>query len=292
MKLNGGLGNQMFQYAVAYALAEKNGDNIKLDLSGFVESENQTYREFALGTFNLSFNSEASHHEVYKYKYKCGIFSMLLKFVKRKILKKYYEDWHPEVLDWKGDLYLDGYFQSENYFLGIVDKIRSEFSLKPKYRNQLDSWESILKGRISVSIHVRRGDYVSDPKASRIHNICNINYFNNALTYLRNCIGKFTLIVFSDDISWVKDNLNFTEDVFYISGQADNSRGVLNPSQEVALMAMCSHHIISNSTFSWWGAFLNPSNNKIVCAPSVWNRSKIYTHSNIIPKSWIKIPID
>ena len=292
MKLNGGLGNQMFQYAVAYALAEKNADYIKLDLSGFAESQKQTYREFGLGSFNLSFSSVASQYEVNKFKYEHGIFSILLKFIKRNIFKKYYEDWHPEVLDWRGDFYLDGYFQSENYFLDIADKIKSEFSLQPVYQEQLDNWSSQLKGSVTVSIHVRRGDYVSDPIASRIHNICDVNYFNNALTYLRNKIGRFTLVVFSDDIIWVKNNLNFTEDVFYVTGQADVFEVALNPSQEVALMARCSHHIISNSSFSWWGAFLNRSNNKIVCAPSLWSKSKIHTHPNIVPDSWIKIPVD
>ncbi|WAW09109.1 alpha-1,2-fucosyltransferase [Oxalobacter vibrioformis] len=293
VRLKGGLGNQLFQYAVGFALAKKNKDQFKMDLSGYHgQDKRRPYvRSPDIMQFSVS-ASVASEEEVQRFRNPFGLASRVFRVVSQKVFKKYYTDWHWEIMNQKGNVYLEGFFQCEKYFVDCFDELSKEFLLQENLNADIEPIVNLIKSMHSpVSLHIRRGDYVSDPRISALHNICGIDYYETALACLKDQIGYYDLVVFSDDIEWVRNNLNLSENTYYVSGQKGVSGSVINASQELTLMSMCKHHIIANSTFSWWGAYLNQRQGKIVMAPGLWNRSKDYSHKNIIPPGWQQIPI-
>jgi len=292
VRLNGGLGNQLFQYAVAYSLAIKNQDVMKIDLI------NQSYFGYSAspsGHEVMNFNIQAqiaSADEVESFRTPYGALSSIKRIFNQKVLKRYYHDWHPEIMALKGDVYLDGYFQSSQYFSQVSDQLCQEFTLnRSLITNCLDICNLINKERCSVSVHVRRGDYVNNPRNKVLRDICSPDYFYEAINRLELEFNDVTLIVFSDDIEWVKNNLTWKANTIFISDMLGRNRGSLSASEELFLMSNCHHNIISNSTFSWWGAYLNQNKKKMVIAPSLWNRSQIFNHKNIIPTGWILVPV-
>ncbi|MBU3580976.1 alpha-1,2-fucosyltransferase [Polynucleobacter sp. AP-Capit-er-40B-B4] len=291
VRLNGGLGNQMFQYATGFMLAFKNDDVLKLDISGYqnIENRRQIYRNLDIKDFTIT-AAIASPQEVSQAKNPLGSLSKILRLLEQKIFKRYYIDWHPEILKKVGNIYLDGYFQSEKYFIGNENLIRAEFSLKSDlYKNILPLIDDIKNKPVSVSLHVRRGDYVEDPRARRQHLVCDISYYERAVSEMQKKYPNLHLYIFSDDPQWVRNSLSFNADVTYISAN-ENMRIDLKPSQEMVLMSKCDHHIISNSSFSWWGAYLNKAENKTILAPDIWNRGPV-PQINILPEGWIKFPV-
>lgn len=290
VRINGGLGNQLFQYAAACSLASKNNDILKIDVLGYQPSRNQKqiYRNLDITDFSIS-AAIATSEEVNKIKNRWGFLSKVLRLFRQKILKLYYVDWHPEILDQAGNIYLDGYFQSEKYFLGRVDQILGEFTLKPDLCNEIEPIVQLIQSKpISVSLHIRRGDYVENPKTMQYHLVCDIEYYERAIAYMQQKYSNLHLFIFSDDPDWVKKNLSVTHATFISSDKgAENS---LKPSQELVLMSKCDHHILSNSSFSWWGAYLNQSTCKTVLVPDIWNNGYI-SQLNIAPESWLRFPV-
>lgn len=290
-QLSGGLGNQMFQYAAGLSLARHNADVLTLDTTGFASQaeRRETDREYSLADFRVT-ASVLDDAEVLKYKYPYKIFSKGQRFFQKRILRKFNQDWHPEIYKKTGRVYLDGYFQTEKHFANIVDEVHKEFQLKSEHLKALGGLfkEIDADPRIPVSLHVRRGDYVSNPKNARVFDVCTPNYFRNAIQNLTQQIGAMRLIVFSDDIDWVHNNIPLPEGSLFISGKTGSNGQLLRPSQEMELMKHCQHNIISNSTFSWWGAYLNPRPDKIVIAPARWNKNSVVHHQNIIPKGWVR----
>lgn len=278
VNLKGGLGNQMFQYATGRSISIKNKTQFKLDISGYSNEKYlkpETPREYELKDFNIEENI-ASKEEVRKLKYPFGIISKACRFFNKKVLKKYFSDFHPEILK-KKNYYLDGFWQSEKNFLEIRKALLNDFKL----RKTLD--DSVIKTN-SLSIHIRRGDYVTNSSANNYHGSLSINYYKEAFDFI--CKNKKieNVYIFSDDTNWVKENFSFIDlPIIYISDL--NYR----PSEEIILMSKCDHNIIANSSFSWWGAWLNQNPDKIVVAPSKWLKNGDGPHKNIIPESWIRI---
>jgi len=293
VRLNGGLGNQLFQYAAAFALEKKNFDIFKIDNSELLSpaSRGQVSRKFSLGNFRIS-AQVASIEEIRRVRYPLGLLSYLYKMFQKKILRKYYVDWHPETQNLKGNIYLDGYFQSEKYFLEYSSELLNELVLSEDSKKEAESILFVLENHNpTVALHIRLGDYVSNPRVSKSHNICGKEYFDNAINYFRQELGNFSLIIFSDDVSWVKNNMQFPVYCTYIADIAHRLGINLNESQEMIVMSRCDHQIISNSSFSWWGAYINKAPNKIVVAPDIWTKGSI-SQSNILPSSWIRMPIN
>lgn len=291
IRLNGGLGNQLFQYAAAYSLASKNNDLLKIDVAGYQTDTNQKqiYRNLDIADFSISAEI-ASPVEVKKTKNRWGSFSKLLRLFRQKILKLYYVDWHPAILNQVGNIYLDGYFQSEKYFLGRFDRIVEEFTLKTDLYKEIEPIVNGIQSKpISVSLHIRRGDYAENPKTMKHHLVCDVGYYERAIKYMQQKFPSLHLFIFSDDPDWVKKNLFLGEHTTFIS----SSKGIKNslrPSQELVLMSKCNHHIISNSSFSWWGAYLNQSASKTVLVPDIWNNGYI-AQPNIAPEGWVRFPV-
>ncbi len=281
VKLYGGLGNQMFQYAAGRALSLRNLDTLKLDLSWFKNVGNDAERPFRLNVFDIKVD-EVSEAEIKNFIPKNKLFRILGLYDHRKYIKERHFDFDPNLLNLEGDVYLDGYWQSEKYFQDFAHQIREDFRLKlPLSVAAQEMKERICRVENSVAVHIRRGDYVRNPKTFLYHGVCPLEYYEKALSYLRRKVGDVTLFVFSDEIEWAKGQKLFENAIFVSSPE-------LQDYEEMYLMSLCRHNVIANSSFSWWGAWLNRNENKIVVAPKRWFNVTKDT-SNLIPRDWIRV---
>jgi len=180
------------------------------------------------------------------------------------------------------DCYLSGYWQSENYFKDIKEIIRKDFKFRQKLTDQnLMIAKQILSSN-SVSLHIRRGDYITN--ADSVHSNCTVDYYTRAMDYFDSKLSNPIYFIFSDDIEWVKKNLKIRNEHKFIN----HNKG-LNSHNDMHLMSLCRHNIIANSSFSWWGAWLNSNREKIVVAPEKWFKYDELSARDIIPSSWVTI---
>lgn len=288
----GGMGNQLFQYAIGRSLAEKNSNcKMKMDITGyFDQSGGITPRSYALGVFNIGENFSDKKEII---QIKGGVYgfvsSLVCRFKKNKTEEKdtFFREprfsFSPEILKIKGDAYLEGYWQTEKYFQDVEDVIRREFTLKKEFSIEDKEITKEIKNSNAVSLHIRRGDYVANASTSKFHGICGLEYYANAVGIIGEKVKNPVIYIFSDDIEWVKKNLKIDYPVRYVSD------GILKDYEELMLMSYCKHNIIANSSFSWWGAWLNNYPEKIVIAPRQWFADQSVDTSDVIPGEWIKI---
>lgn len=284
VKILGGLGNQMFQYAYAKALQQK-GYDVKLDIS-----EYETYKlhgGYQLDKYAIDIKL-ANNIEVGKF-YKSDFLSQVLyrlNFMSKNV--NYVESlvYDEGLLKLEDNSLIEGYFQSEKFFLEIREELLVAFSIK----NTLSNYTNKIKNKInltknSCSLHIRRGDYVSNSDANKVHGTCDLDYYKNAMQKIENFIGTVSYFIFSDDIVWVKENLKISNAIYI-----ENLESRI-PHEDIYLMSLCQHNIIANSSFSWWGAWLNQHDEKIVIAPKRWFADKeLFKQSDdIVCKSWIKL---
>jgi hypothetical protein len=284
VNLKGGIGNQMFQYALGRKLALKNNDVLKIDTAGLARANDigDIYRPFSLDAFNID-KHIATPEEVQKIKYPYGIVSKGLRYLRFKLSKDKNTMFRASVLGQTGDIFLDGYWQSPLYFNDIRDTLITEFSLLQPLSEAVQSYKQQIEGGVSVSIHVRRGDYAKNPQVLKEFGICEAKYYQAAIGHIKAQTQNPTFFVFSDDIEWVKENLPLPASAVFVKDAA------LRDVDELALMTICHHNIIANSSFSWWGAWLNRHEDKIVIAPTPWFEIAPFD-KNLIPKTWIQIP--
>lgn len=284
LNLKGGLGNQMFQYALGRTLSLKNNDVLKLEVNGLDRANKigDIYREFGLGNFHIEKNI-ATTREVQVLKYPYGIFSKGWRWINARVLKRTYVVFDSNVLNWKGSVFLDGYFQSPRYFETIRDTLLSNFTLVQPLSPAGATFAAQMKSTTSVSIHVRRGDYVKNPRVLAEFGVCSTSYYQAAIARVNEAHPNPTFFIFSDDIAWVRDNLDVGENAVLVSDPT------ITDYHELVLMSHCAHNIIANSTFSWWGAWLNQNPDKIVIAPTPWFESALFD-KNLIPHTWIQLP--
>lgn len=272
VELQGGLGNQMFQYAAGHALARRTGASLRLDVGHFARFDKRHYLLDCYGV-PAQISQEASpgawrglaHSLAVRASRKLGLPTRVL-----------YGGWQIYIqpgfhFDAAFDtltppVHLDGYFQSERYFGAVGDEIRDLFTIRvpasPGFAAQRDA---IAAAAWPVSVHVRRGDYISDPVVREVHGMCDDEYYRAAITSAeRLCGGSPTYFVFSDDLPRARELLRDLHDAVYVDSDAER------PWEDMALMAACRTHIIANSSFSWWGAWLDPRPDKQVIAPRQW----------------------
>lgn len=285
VNLKGGLGNQMFQYALGRKLSLANEDTLMLDTAGLIRAQESgdVSRPFALDAYRIS-GTVASPERAARARYPYGTLSKLAHVFRTKLLRKMQIGWEPALLHAHGDAYLDGYFQSPKYFDDIRATLLKDFTLKAKPSTAAQKFQIALRGKESVSVHIRRGDYVSNVKIQKAYGICSSDYYREAIKEIGRRVPSPSWFVFSDDILWVKEHLAFPGEVTYVSGQG------ISDAEELMLMATCKHNIIANSSFSWWGAWLNQNPDKIVIAPDPWFDSKKDNHKDLIPDSWMRAP--
>ncbi len=287
IKLIGGLGNQMFQYATGKKVGLKYDAVLKFDIGGLRNNSGITPRNYALGFFNIQENF-ANEKEIEKLKGNAGgkIFHIMQKlgiWKKKRFIVEPKFSFNPEVLDIGDDSYLQGYWQTEKYFKDIEGVIRKEFTLKKEFSIEEKEMTKEIKNTNAISLHIRRGDYIAHAETNKFHGICSLDYYEKAIKQVAEKTENPVFFIFSDDIEWVKQNLKIDFPTIYVSD------GILKDYEELMLMSYCKHNIIANSSFSWWGAWLNANPNKIVIAPKQWFAEKSVGTSDIIPETWTRI---
>lgn len=270
VNIKGGLGNQMFQYACGRALALKNATGLSLVRS---QHSRDISRPFSLTHFNLKAEIISGR--------KSPFFLKLKERLKQKITGDFHVGFDPKVLQLGATAYLDGYFQSELYFKDYEESIREDFTLKePLSGNKTVIADIIRNDPNAVSVHVRRNDYLTHPDFG---GIATREYYNRAIERLQENIPTARFYVFSDDIAWCQTELISLKDATFVSNPE------LKDFEEMFLMTLTKHHIIANSSFSWWGAWLGQNPNKVVIAPERWSNLNEDWYRDIIPEKWIRV---
>lgn len=293
VKLQGGLGNQMFQYALGRSLSLHLSTSLKLDLSFLLDrtpTESQVFRNYELSIFKIDI-SFASLEE--SKKYTCHYDSkprLLFGKLQRKVADyRFYKEkkftFNPEVFEFKNNTYLDGFWQSPKYFNSIKNTILKDFSFRDDLPDTLTTLANEIKNSNSICLHVRRADYVSHPNAKTFHGVKGIDYFNAAISLIAQALTDIKIYVFSDDISWCVQNLKFEFTTTFVEYEYPYGES----KDYFRLMKLCKHFIIPNSSFSWWAAWLNQNPQKIVIAPKKWFNDPMIDTSDLIPDAWIRI---
>ena len=284
----GGLGNQMFQYAAARHLSLKLASDLKVDISDF--SGYKLHQGFELDRlFNIDAKPALDEDVskiigVQKYNLMRRILrKRQLKYLRHKnyIVEPHFNYW--DGVNYLNDnSYLDGYWQSERYFDDNADKIRAEFTFKIPFSKINSEIAAHILQVNAISLHVRRGDYVTNPKNAYI-GFCSLDYYKAAINQMISKIKDPIFFIFSDDIAWVKNNLLFANQAVFV----DHNKNT-ESYNDMRLMSLCKHHIIANSSFSWWGAWLNTNPDKLVIAPKNWFRNGI-NDKDLIPVEWMRL---
>jgi hypothetical protein len=297
----GGLGNQMFQYAAAKSLATRHGVSVAFDLSGY---RTDPLRSFLLDNLQIPEGAEdgivaaeprsARRLAAVRWRNRAQRVSLRLGLGSLPQLSETYAQpgfqFDPRFAELEAPVALFGYFQSERYFADISGKLREYFQPRCALSAAAQTAaEKIASSELPVSLHVRRGDYVTSEATARVHGALEASYYQKSLSLLQGIIGReITIFVFSDDAAEAERVLSFVPEANLVPVRGDPHR----PWEDLALMARCRHHVIANSSFSWWGAWLNPSVDKIVVAPRQWFSAEMLRHYNtcdLYPESWILI---
>jgi hypothetical protein len=180
--------------------------------------------------------------------------------------------------------YLDGYWQSENYFSAVAEIIRHDFTLAaPMSARRADIFRQIA-GCNAVAVHVRRGDYADNPRIALSHGTCPPEWHRETMGRMAAAVGDPTFFVFSDSPGWARANLPDDWPAIFVDPGLDG-----RDAEDIHLMAACRHQIIANSTFSWWGAWLNPRPDKRVIAPKRWFNQATHDTRDLIPSGWERV---
>ena len=286
-RIRGGLGNQMFQYAAARRLAKQHATDVKLHL--WLDG---SPRRFGLSAFRIS-SRVASPREVGRmignglhHRMERRLRSTLrLSPRDVQLPEKDPFQFDPEALKAPGDVYMYGYWQSEKYFSDAEPVIRTEFQLTRQLRDDLHPLLHNIENENAVSLHIRRGDYVVGSDQDPLHYPCDLSYYRRAVEYIARAVPNPRIFVFSDDPGWVQQNLQLSLPMTMVSHQNHTE-----DFEELHLMSRCRHHIIANSTFSWWGAWLNSNRDKIVVAPKQWYRKESGVDlRDRVPSEWVQL---
>lgn len=284
IKIFGGLGNQLFQYAAGRSLAIANNCELKLDLSWF-ELFN-LHNGYELGRFPI----KAEIASVYDVSRLTGNQTRWMKALRRKIgfnNKAHFIEpsfsFCSDFNNLSSPMFIEGYWQSYKYFESVFPIICAELKpISPLSDASATVAEQILMTQ-AISIHVRRGDYVANQAINKVHGFIGLEYYLIAIQHIKKNVALPHFFVFSDDMEWAINHLGLQDNVTFVShntGSASN--------EDMQLMSLCKHNIIANSSFSWWGAWLNQNQNKMVIAPKRWFNNQTNT-PDLIPSQWVVI---
>lgn len=275
IKMTGGLGNQMFIYAMYLDMHKRFGDNVKIDITNLLHYH--VHYGYELRKIFHIPPCEFHTSRIVKKLLECTIFRIILERHQHGSMDAY-----RTPLRWPF-IYYKGFYQNERYFKDVEQEVRKAFTFDESMFNERSQLclEHLRRNPKSVSIHVRRGDYTEPKHWLKLGQYASTTYFLNAIERMSKLLPGAQYYVFSDDLQWVRDNLPL-ENAIYVDWNTGEDSW-----QDMMLMSNCRHNIISNSTFSWWGAWLNNNPDKIVMVPKRWNSSQMST--DLAPASWIPI---
>ena len=290
IKVQGGLGNQLLQYSIGYVIAHEYGKEVAYDLSFFEQDTKYTKRPYLLDKFNLEVRV-ATKEEIENVRYPYGKISrfcnLFVRALNKYFLKKYYiaydKNFFTRVKN-NDRLYLEGFWQSYQYYKGSLKGLSQVITLKDVSGLTRAQQMLSFKEKTTVSIHIRRGDFLNANAGTQV---VPKEYYEHAVPLLEKNVTLPTYYIFSDDIEWVKETLGYLfKDTVYVSGP----QGLhLTDWEEFALMKECTHAIISNSTFSWLATLLTNRNDKVVFYPNDWKNDYLNKSSGICPPAWVGV---
>lgn len=283
----GGLGNQLFQYAIGRRIALARGVELVLDTSWYRRLHRRrsvTARQFELGDFHVSAR-ETRPEEARKARNSTHRFWRHFPLIPRyDVVREVSKRFQPDVFQAKDGTYLLGFWQCPRYFEDIRTVLMEDLAIRvPLSREEKLTEDRIIESQNAVAVHVRRGDYVTLASAAKFHGTCGVEYYQNAVTEMEQRLGRPNYFVFSDDMEWARNNLSFMRDACFVAGEEGRPSCV-----GIHLMASCKHNVIANSSYSWWGAWLGRELDRIVIAPKHWSFGGPQS-AEVLPASWIAL---
>ncbi|HSZ71254.1 MAG TPA: alpha-1,2-fucosyltransferase [Cytophagaceae bacterium] len=284
VKLQGGLGNQMFQYALGKAMAKIHRSSFTLDLDFLLDRKldkgpNFVFRDYDLDVFAMSPVIAKTGQEV-KYSHPSFLDKLSSCFKNRTVYKESFFQFDQKVLSVKPDVYLDGYWQSARYFETIEKELRTDFTFVHPIEKESHALYRDILFTDSICVNVRRADFLT----SSFHGVCGMNYFEPAIDFLASSLAYPKAFVFSDDPAWCEENFKLNIPMQVV----DHSHKGFKFSNQLQLMATCKHFVIPNSTFAWWAVWLNNKENSKVIAPKKWFNDEHIDTKDLIPETWIR----
>ena len=282
VRIHGGLGNQLFQYA--YALYLKKILSLNDVFFERLKYTGEIDRPLSISKFNLtSFNLISSDFSRFNNSKMNKIYNVIFNYNRyffeggNKLSSSFLPRFIPNER-----VFLDGYWQKFWVVNEVEEILRGELIIKTSVSSKLaDTERLIMEQSNSVSLHIRKTDYVSTKRNKSVFANCSVNYYTKAIEYMLNNVGKdISIFIFSDDFNWVKKYLNVNSNHYLIEGNSDI--------EDLYLMSLCNHNITANSTFSWWGAWLNTNKFKIVTTPITWFLNGM-SEIDLVPPDWIRI---
>jgi hypothetical protein len=274
VRLSGGLGNQLFQYAAGRSLAIRCDAELCLDVSFYHRGR---HRSLELNQFPIRATvSSKPRGKISGLLFKLATMGQIQKLYKEKSF--HYCSSFEQI---GAPIVLEGYFQTPKYFAAHDEIIRGELTPPDITGAQNQGLAKAISSCDSTILHIRRGDYVTNPKAKRMFAECPMDYYYRAIEQVP---SDSPIFVFSDDIPWAKENLSLNRSITFVGDETPRS-GV----EDLKLMSLGHHHIIANSTFSWWGAWLAGPTKGLTIAPSRWFVDKSIIDTDLIPSNWIRM---
>ncbi|MCC6323473.1 alpha-1,2-fucosyltransferase [Candidatus Nomurabacteria bacterium] len=293
VRLSGGMGNQMFQYAIGRALSIRHNVPLKLDTT-FLNHRikmphflrpNFNFRNFDLDVFNIQAEiAQPSEISFWNRPILSGPVMLVIDAILRKLA--FIPGWEKgpffdkSILDLGPNTYLQGFWQSQKYFIDIASQIRKDFTLKDPISQATKNMQLEINNTESLCVHLRRthggGGY---------HSKYDMDYYNKGIKYISEKKKIEKIFVFSDDIVWCKENIKFDYPTIFVDRDCEGKKG----EGDLFLMSQCKNFVIPNSTFSWWGAWLSESRDKIVVTPKDWYANSKINTDDLIPESWVRI---
>ena len=280
VRLLGGLGNQMFQYAAGMAVATRTGTKLRLDATMIAI---EAHREYALDGFRISGKPVLRPtRTVEELEDRAVDDQYIVKRFKAKRIDEIDELFHDELADAPPNAYLTGYWQSERYFDAIADVIRDEFQLRKWGTAARAAADQIEGVENSVAVHVRRGDYAFLEQTRRYFGLMPQEYYTSAAEMIGESVGNCNYFVFSDEPEWCRENLILPGPMNILSGDT-------TAPEDIRLIASCDHAIIANSSYSWWGAWLGETESSVIVAPVKWTDELVHDSSDKVPGRWRRV---
>ncbi len=287
VRLYGGMGNQMFQYAAAKAVALRSDADLLLDLSWFSTVSD---RRYALGPLCVSAQTvgEMAQEGAMSRLFRKAVFRLTRRsddsWRGRPVFREKYFHFDPALLAVRAPACLDGYFQSEKYFLDFRDLILSEFTVRTPPHDHAKRVLERMASQDAICVHVRRGDYALNAATSAFHGLCSLDYYRKGLSIVSQGLHNPCCYVFSDDPEWVRENFHMDLPMVVV-----DFHGPDQAHEDLRLMAACKCFVIANSSLSWWGAWLGSYPNKRIVAPKTWFRNPANNTQDLIPGDWVKV---